>query len=85
MIKVKIKEIRSLYGFNPSWEVILDECDQLTGGRHASQKDTTIMMELPDEFIRKMRLTGLVTLRGFGRYIDLNNKELDLIEYGIVI
>jgi len=77
----KIKEIRILYGFNPSWEVILDECDQLTGGRHASQKDTTIMLELPDEFIRKMRLTGLVTLRGGGRFIDLNNKELDLIEY----
>lgn len=33
------------------------------------------MNEYPDEFIRKMRLTGLISLRGAGRFIDINRME----------
>ena len=58
-------------------------CDELTNGRHHSMKDVTIMHELPDEFIRKMRLTGLITIRGFGAFIDLNKKETEKIDYVI--
>ena len=46
-------------------------------------KDVTIMQELPDEFIRKMRLTGLITIRGYGAFIDSNRKEIETIEYVI--
>jgi len=77
----KIKSLREKYGYEPSWETILDICDKLTEGRHNSQKDVTIMQELPDEFIRKMRLTGLITLRGFGKFIDINKKELEKVDY----
>lgn len=79
----KIKEIRKKHGYEPSWETILRACDELTGGRHNSQKEYTIMKELPDEFLRKMRLTGLITIRGFGRFIDINKKEIAKIEYVI--
>lgn len=77
----KIKEIRLKHKYEPSWEVILKEVDELTGGRHASMPDHTIMVEYPDDFLRKMRLTGLITVRGYGRFIDLNKKELAKIDY----
>ena len=79
----KIKEIRLEHGYEPSWEIILSEVDKLTGGRHASMPDKTLMVEYPDEFLRKMRLTGLITVRGFGRFIDLNKKEKAKIDYVI--
>lgn len=77
----QIKAIREVHGYEPSWEVILSICDELTGGRHASKPDKTIMQEYPDEYLRKMRLTGLITVRGHGRFIDLNKKEEAKIDY----
>lgn len=40
-----------------------------------------ILIETPDEVIRKLRLTMLISLRGAGRFIDLNNIENDKIEH----
>ncbi|MGI0059149.1 MAG: AlwI family type II restriction endonuclease [Nitrosotalea sp.] len=77
----QIIELRERYRYNPSEEVILEICDKLTGGRHNSNRPRTILKEYPDEFIRKMRLTGLITIRGMGRFIDLNTKELSSIDY----
>ena len=39
------------------------------------------MKEMPDEFVRKLRLTGLITIRGYGQFIDFNSTELDKINY----
>ncbi len=77
----KIKEIRREHGYEPSWEVVLRVVDELMGGRHASMPDKTIMVEYVDDFLRKMRLTGLITVRGFGRFIDINKKEAAKIDY----
>lgn len=77
----QIKAIRQEHGYEPSWEVILRICDELTGGRHASKPDKTIMQEYPDDYLRKMRLTGLITVRGQGRFIDLNKKEEAKVDY----
>lgn len=79
----QILEIRKKYNYNPSNEVILDVCDKLLGGRHNSNKDKTLIQEYPDEFLRKMKLTGLITIRGFGRFIDLNTKEIKKVDYAI--
>ena len=79
----QILEVRKKYRYNPSNEVILDICDKQLGGRHNSNKDKTLVQEYPDEFLRKMRLTGLITIRGFGRFIDLNTKEIKKIDYAI--
>jgi hypothetical protein len=77
----QIVKIRKRYNYNPSGEVILEICDKLTGGRHNSNRPKTILQEYPDEFLRKMRLTGLITIRGMGRFIDLNTRELNIIDY----
>jgi len=76
----QIKEIRGKYGYNPSWEVIVDICINHIG-TFKKFKAKSIMMEYPDEFIRKMRLTGLLSLRGGGRFLDINKKEQEKVDY----
>ncbi len=51
------------------------------GGDFKKFKPESIMVEYPDEFIRKMRLTGLISLRGAGRFIDINHNENEKVEY----
>lgn len=80
----EIKKIRDEYGFKPSNEVIYDICKKLldidkTGEKRF--KSSNILKEMPDEFIRKMRLTGLISLRGLGRFVDINTNELKKIDY----
>ena len=77
----QIVKIREQYSYNPSGEVILEICDNLTNGRHNSNKPKTILQDYPDEFLRKMRLTGLITIRGMGRFVDLNTNEQKTIDY----
>jgi hypothetical protein len=43
--------------------------------------DKTIMVEYVDDFLRKMRLTGLITIRGYGRFVDINKKEEAKVDY----
>lgn len=40
-----------------------------------------IMSETPDEVIRKLRLTMLISLRGQGRFIDINRNEFSKVKY----
>lgn len=40
-----------------------------------------ITSETPDEVIRKLRLTMLISLRGAGRFIDINTNESEKIEH----
>lgn len=40
-----------------------------------------IMSETPDEVIRKLRLTMLISLRGAGRFIDINTNENEKIQH----
>lgn len=40
-------------------------------------KINQITGEAVDEFIRKMRITGIVSLRGNGRFIDFNSFEIE--------
>lgn len=78
-----ILEIRKKYGFNPSDDFIYDKClSELGVGIESSNrfKKENILGEMVDEFIRKMRLTGLITLRGAGRFIDINSlREEDVL------
>ncbi len=78
----RIVKLRLEYKYQPSWEVIIDICtDEIMQGNFKKFKPSSIMNEYPDEFIRKMRLTGLVSLRGGGRFIDINKNELKTITY----
>lgn len=44
-------------------------------------KFSKIIFETPDEVIRKLRLTRLISLRGAGRFIDLNKNEIYKIDH----
>ncbi|MBO4232323.1 MAG: AlwI family type II restriction endonuclease, partial [Bacteroidales bacterium] len=77
----RIVRLRKEYGYTPSDEVICDICinEIMQGFKVFKQK--SIMEEYPDEFIRKMRITGLFSLRGAGRFLDINYNEEDKITY----
>lgn len=78
----RIKKLRKDYGYNPSWEVIAEICrDEIMEGQDIVRDDKSIMVDYPDEFIRKMRLTGLISLRGGGRFIDINKNEQEKVQY----
>lgn len=80
----KIKDVRQHYGFNYGDEVIYDICLELLGVGEDKKKRfklDQITGEAVDEFIRKMRITGIVSLRGNGRFLDFNSFEIDKINY----
>jgi hypothetical protein len=76
-----IKQLRHKYRYNPSDEVIIDICTKEILPDFKKFKPKSIVSEYPDEFIRKMRLTGLISLRGAGRFIDINHNEDERVEY----
>ncbi|MDR0972013.1 MAG: AlwI family type II restriction endonuclease [Bacteroidales bacterium] len=78
----RIRKLRKEYGYNPSDEVIIDIClEEIMEGDMKKFKNKSIISEYPDEFIRKMRLTGLFSLRGAGRFLDINHNEDKKVDY----
>jgi len=75
----EIKKLRKKHGFSPSNEIILKICYDLLD--ETKRKDKSVISDYPDDFIRKMRLTGLISLRGGGRFIDINTKEIAAVNY----
>ncbi|MFA7286571.1 MAG: AlwI family type II restriction endonuclease [Patescibacteria group bacterium] len=79
-----IKKIRKEHGYTPSWEVIVGICaNQIMKGDFKKFNPKSIMVDYPDEFIRKMRLTGLISLRGAGRFVDINRNEQSKVDYAL--
>ncbi len=70
----EIIKMRQDLGHNISDEVLFKRCKQL-GGWTKSMKVSTITHDLPDDFLRKLRLTGLFVLRGGGRYLSLSKES----------
>jgi len=78
----RIKQLRVEHGCSPSWEVIVDICqNDIMQGEDIKRNAKSIMNDYPDEFVRKMRLTGLVSLRGGGRFVDINRNERKKARY----
>lgn len=78
----RIKKLRREHGYDPSWETITEICrDEIMNGEDVVRTDKSIMVDYPDEFIRKMRLTSLISLRGGGRFIDINTTEINKVNY----
>jgi len=79
---LRIKKLRKDFGYSPSWEVITDICrSEIMQDKDIIRSNKSIMVDYPDEFIRKMRLTGLISLRGGGRFIDINKNEQKKVNY----
>lgn len=77
-----IKIFREKHGLNPSLEAIVDACvDDIMEGNYKKFKPSSLTSDYVDEFIRKMRLTGIFSLRGAGRFLDINQKENDKVRY----
>lgn len=65
-------------------EIIYEECLKLLGYGEADKnyvKMEKVTGETVDEYIRKMKITGIFSLRGNGRFIDFNRLEMDKIDY----
>jgi len=76
---MEIKKLRNKYGYSPSNEIILDLCYKLLNA--TKRDDNSILSDYPDDFIRKMRLTGLISIHGGGRFVDINTKETTTVNY----
>ena len=80
-----ILNFRKKYSFGAyTDEIIYEECLRLLGATIKQRryfKMDKITGEAVDEYIRKMRSTGIISLRGNGRFIDLNSIEQQKIEY----
>ena len=80
----KIKQIRNEVGYSYSDEYMYEICLELLGATDEQRnrfKLSQICGEAVDEYIRKMRTTGIISLRGNGRFIDYNVWEVEKIEY----
>lgn len=78
----RIAKLRQQYRYEASDEVIIDICiDEIMNGKFKDFKPKSIMDEYPDELVRKMRMTGLFSLRGAGRFIDINKNEAGAVDY----
>ena len=78
----RIVELRRAYRYDASDEVIIDICvNEIMEGNFKEFRPKSIMDEYPDEFVRKMRMTGLFSLRGAGRFIDINKNADATVDY----
>lgn len=80
----RIKEIRKAVKYSYSDEYMYEICLELLGASKQQRnrfKMSQICGEAVDEYIRKMRTTGIISLRGNGRFIDYNAWEMEKIDY----
>ncbi|MBD5165237.1 AlwI family type II restriction endonuclease [Helicobacter sp.] len=80
-----ILEFRKLIpSFSYPREIVYDRCLEILNSNNTIRfKISQICNEAVDEYIRKMRITGIISLRGNGRFLDFNTFELPKIEYVI--
>lgn len=79
-----INDFRLKYGKKPSDEIIYELCLKLLNTTNRTRyKFKQIVSEGVDDFIRKFRITGIISLRGGGYLIDINEYEIEKINYVI--
>ena len=77
-----IKKIRKAVGFTPSDEDIYEKCLSILESDNRNYlKMEKICHEAVDEYIRKMRMSGVLSLRGNGRFLDINSFEKESADY----
>jgi len=77
-----IKSFRGEYGYKASDDTVYNRCLSLLGSNNQTRfKKVQITKEGPDDFLRKARITGVFTMRGLGRFVDLNELEHEKIDY----
>ena len=91
-----IKLFRDKFGYNVSDEIVYSyamgliefEGEQFCEGsenfiknKASDYKPEKLLKETPDEIIRKLRYSQILSLRGNGQFIDINTLEINLIQY----
>lgn len=77
-----INHFRKKYGLTVSNEIVYEKCLKLLNSKNQTRfKIGQITKEGVDDFIRKLRITGLISLRGMGRLIDINEFKKDKAAY----
>jgi len=76
----ELLQFRKKFGFSVSDEVLFKHCGGKLKGWSKKMSVSTIARDLPDDLLRKFRLTGLFVLRGGGRFISLSTKSLDKVQ-----
>lgn len=77
-----IKKFRKEYRYKASDENIYNKCLKLLDSDNETRfKMKQILKEGPDDLVRKLRITGIFSLRGMGRFLDINSFKKDKIEY----
>lgn len=77
-----ILKFREHYGPNPSDESVYLLCLRLLNSNNLVRfKMSQLFHEGVDDFIRKMRITGIISLRGMGRFVDFNKIQLGKVDY----
>lgn len=84
-----IISLRRNYAFGYSDEFIYEKCLELFLDEDITDinqltnyiKMSKLLVENTDEYIRKMRITGVISLRGNGRFLDWNTFEIEKINY----
>ncbi len=79
---LRIRQLRKDFGYSASDETIIDICiNEIMQGQYKKFDPRSIMNDYVDEFIRKMRISGLISLRGAGRFVDINHNEDNKVDY----
>jgi hypothetical protein len=73
----ELLRFRKKFGFLVSDEVLFKHCGETLKGWSKKMSVSTVARDLPDDLLRKFRLTGLFVLRGGGRFLGLSTKSLD--------
>jgi len=84
-----IEKIRNDVGFNCTDEYMYNICLEILGYKSNAEKELVknyfkiekICGESVDEYIRKMRSTGIISLKGNGRFLGLNSFESNKIDF----
>lgn len=77
-----IKDFRKEYGYRASDENIYSKCLALLESDNETRfKMNQIIKEGVDDLVRKLRITGIFSLRGMGKFLDINSFKKDKIDY----
>lgn len=77
-----LKEFRKVHGFSASDDTVYSRCLGLLKSNNQKRfKKIQVTKEGPDDFLRKLRITGVFSSRGMGRFLDLNDLEREKVNY----
>jgi hypothetical protein len=77
-----LKGFRRVHGFTASDDTVYSRCLELLNSTNEKRfKKVQVTKEGPDDFLRKLRITGVFSSRGMGRFLDLNDLEHQKVDY----